>query len=50
MRVCAPSALQRTPDRVAGDHVDHADHEVPGRILVVGETGRINAGDSERQG
>ena len=35
-----------TPDRVAAQHVDH---QVPGRIFMVGETGLINAGDREPQ-
>ena len=47
MTVSAKSALQqRTSDRVETHHVDH---EVPGRMLVVGETGRANAGHSKRQ-
>ena len=46
MTVSAKSAPQRTSDRVDTHHVDH---EVPGRMLVVGETGRANAGHSKRQ-
>jgi hypothetical protein len=46
MTVSAESALQRTPDRADTQHVDR---EVPGRMLVVGETGRANAGRSKRQ-
>ncbi len=46
MTVSAESALQRTPDRADTHHVDH---EVPGRMLVVGETCRANASDSKRQ-